>query len=152
MAIAKKKILYWLKDGVASEAQEEEGRSVGAQFRNAYYAEEGGEDDPIEKCDYVMGDIPESYSRIPVFGSKKRHSSLKDSGDSTDTGTGSNAASGGAQDDEEPEEIEITAEYIGGLLKPDLIQLAQEEEITLTGTEKVDQLKALLLEHFELQE
>ncbi len=152
MAIAKKKILYWLKDGVATEAQEEEGRSVGAQFRNAYYAEEGGEDDPIEKCDYVMGDVPASYSDVSVFRSKTAHKTLNSSGGSTDTGAGPKTTSGSPQGDEEPEEIEITAEYIGGLLKPDLIQLAQEEEITLTGTEKVDQLKDLLLEHFELQE
>ncbi len=140
--------MFWLKDGVASDEQREQARTVGAQFRNSEFADE----ENLEEADYVMGDVPECYSDYKRFGAKKQHSSLRSSGGSTDTGATGNAASGGAQDDEDPEEIEVTVEYINGLLKADLIELAQSEEITLTGHEKVDELKDILLEHFELQE
>lgn len=134
----KKPILFWLAMGVATDAQRKEALSKGAQFRNAHYYDPENE----EPASAVMGDVPEGAYFGTKGGSKTDPNADTDQDDEN--------ASGGSQDDED--NVEITAKYIGSLLKADLIALAEEEELELTGHELVDELKDMLLEHFELQE
>lgn len=133
-----KKILFWLATGTATEEQRQEARSAGAQFRNARYYDPESEEPASE----VMGDVPKG-SYIGVKGGTPKTGSAG-------KGTGSETSGAGSEDDSE--EIEITAQYIGSLLKADLIELAREEKLELTGHEKVDELKGLLMAHFDLQE
>ncbi len=60
---AKKKILYFIKDAVATEAEQKAAAELGtSMFRNARgVSEVGGE--ALETCDGVAGSVPPSYEK-----------------------------------------------------------------------------------------
>lgn len=138
MAKSKNRVLFWLKDGVATDKQRETALGKGAQFRNAEFYDPESE----EPADEVMGDVPEG-----AYYGVKGGSTVNPDDDTEGNGK---STSGGSQDAEE--EVEVTPEYLGSLLKADLIALAKEEELELTGHEKVDELKEMLMDHYGFQE
>lgn len=64
-----KKILYFVRGGVASPEQKKEAAELGAFFRSSSM----GANDFVEKCDAVAGDVPERYKHFPVVGSVVFH-------------------------------------------------------------------------------
>lgn len=66
---AKKKILFFISGSVPSEEESKKAKKIDEKvcFRNALFIDPKG---CLEYCDFVMGDIPESYSEIPIFGGK----------------------------------------------------------------------------------
>lgn len=164
----KKVILFFTVGAKVSAEQLALGKSVGAQFRNASLMDP---ENP-EPCDFVMGDAPECYRDIPVFGPEQAAEALKSLGGDTlppqgENGpqTGSEDASGTSETDtgddtppestENPEndEEEITLEYLEGLDKGELLELAEEENIGLTTADKksAPKLRAAIADHFDLQ-
>ena len=144
------------------------GKSVGAQFRNAKLVDT----ENLEKCDYVMGEVPECYQDYPVFGAEAAAEAFKALGGDTlppqgengphgaseDASGVSNTATGGESSHETPENPEdegeeITLEYLEGLDKDELLELADEENVGLTAADKksVEKLRAAIAAHFELQ-
>lgn len=63
-----KKILYFVRGGIASPDQKKEAVELGAFIRNANV----GANDFVEKCDAVAGDVPEQYGHYPRVGGEER--------------------------------------------------------------------------------
>ncbi len=113
------------------------GQSVGAQYRNAHYVE------GLEPCDYVAGyPIPDIYKDHPLHPVWKP---IEESGDGSelpglnfqgDAGQVLDALNAQGPLDDGTEEIELTAEYLEGLTKKQMIELADEEELDLTADQK----------------
>jgi hypothetical protein len=60
----KKKILYFVKDGLPTPEQKEEAAKIGAVIRNASVAK----NDFLETCDAVYGAVPAVYlEKFPLF-------------------------------------------------------------------------------------
>ena len=166
----KKVILFFTAGAMVSAEQIALGKSVGAQFRNALLVDESNP----EPCDYVMGDVPECYKDIPVFGPEQAAEALKslsgdtlppqgengpqmgseDASGTSEMGTGEDTPPESTENPEnDEEEEEITLEYLEGLDKDELLELAEEENIGLTAADKksAPKLRAAIANHFDLQ-
>lgn len=92
------------------------GRGIGAQFRNGQLVE------GLEPCDFVAGEyIPDIYSE------HKRHPRWAEF-------TGVEVAPVADHTAEDTDgEIELTAEYLEGLTKKQMLELVADEELELTS-------------------
>ena len=68
-----KKILYFVRGGVATPEQKTEAKALEAMFRNAHITGS----DFIEKCDAVAGDVPEQYQHLPHVGERAESAAEK---------------------------------------------------------------------------
>ena len=59
-------VLYFTADMVPTEKELEDGTEANARFRNASL--HAGE---VEKCDFVMGSVPEAYAHVPRYGEEE---------------------------------------------------------------------------------
>lgn len=164
----KKVILFFTAGAMVSAEQIALGKSVGAQFRNALLVDESNP----EPCDYVMGYVPECYKDKPVYGPEEAAEAIKSLSGNTlppqgengpqttseDASRASETATGGDNTPESPENPdeegeEVTLEYLEGLDKDELLELADEENIGLTAADKKSptKLRAAIAEHFDLQ-
>jgi hypothetical protein len=58
----KKKVLYFVDGPSPTQAQKDFAKSNGFSFRNAAGT---GEQDFVERCDFVLGEVPAAYSKFP---------------------------------------------------------------------------------------
>lgn len=63
-----KKILYFVRGGIASPDQKKEAAELGAFIRSASV----GANDFVERCDAVAGDVPERYKHFPFVGAMEQ--------------------------------------------------------------------------------
>lgn len=77
----KKKIIYFIMGAMPTDAQYDEGEKLGAVFRNANHC---GDDVNPEKCDQVIGAVPDSYKDLE--GVKVLASKIEDDPDVPTTG------------------------------------------------------------------
>lgn len=157
-------ILFFTAGPFITEDQKALGQSVGAQFRNAQLVDP----DRREDCDYVMGAVPVCYEDKPVYDSEAASEAFKSFSGDTLPPQGENAPQDAPQDasgelnggtdgdsgtDNQDSGEEITLDYLGGLDKAELLELADEENIGLTASDKksTDKLRTAIAEHFGLQ-
>lgn len=130
------------------------GRSVSAQYRNADLIQP---DDPVEPSTYVAGRVPEHYLEA---GAEMHPDWPEDGLDGFADGVaatqaakaqrGASQGAAGGEKDSIPDEI--TLDWLKHAKKPLLEKLAKEEEVEGSDGLKVDDLRALLVKHFELTE
>lgn len=171
----KKKILFFTATAIITEKQRMAGKLMGAQFRNAVRVDP----DNLEPCDYVAGAVPECYAEYPVYGPEQAAADLAEATDDTlpagtdlDPSDDTEDASDDTESDTEQEDSEeseentdsdpegeedgeeITTEYLAGLDKAGLLELAVEENIGLTSNDKksAPKLRKAIAAHFEISE
>lgn len=164
----KRKILFFTATAFITEEQKNLGKLMGAQFRNATHVDPSN----LEDCDFVAGDVPECYSDYPVYGPEEAAEALKKATDSTlpaggeiespdvtedasdDTDSDTDQDDTDTDPDSGEEGEEITLEYLEGLDKDALMDLADEENIGLTSNDKksAPKLRKAIAAHFEIQE
>lgn len=168
----KRKILFFTATAFITEGQKALGKLMGAQFRNAVHVDP----DNLEPCDFVAGDVPECYAEYPVYGPEEAAEAIKSATDSTLPAGGENDSPDASEDasddtdsdtdqddttetddggsDSEEDGEEITLEYLEGLDKAELMELANEENIGLTSADKksAPKLRKAIAAHFEISE
>lgn len=147
-------VLYFTAGAMISAEQLQEGRMMGAMFRNAKLVDQSRP----EACDFVAGGpIPECYKEKPVFTPEALAERLEavsqaaqatlpagdedepeDGTDGTSEASDTDTDAESGEETPEGEEVEITQEYLDGLDKDELLQLAEDysSEFTLKPQEK----------------